>query len=130
MSYVMGVYIFQSKCGRWIKIGHHKITASRPNVYFRVARRGFHSCVHPRELAGRLDEADFELVRWYPTLGRRDETIAHRGCPSVACGEFHPLSDLDDAIRILDSRGVAGDVTEEDRRAALAWARKSTDDPP
>lgn len=50
----MGVYVFESTHAPWIKVGHHKITASRPNVYYRVARRGFYSCVHPKELEGRL----------------------------------------------------------------------------
>ena len=119
----MGVYIFQSKHGDWIKIGHHKITSSRPNVYFRVARRGFHSCIHPPELRKHLNEIDFELVRWYPTLGRRDETIAHRTCKE-RYGEFHPLSDLEEAIRVLDARGVSKPVSREERDLALAWAMK------
>ena len=61
----MGVYIFQSNHGPWIKIGHHKVTQTRPSVYYRIARRGFHSCVHPRDLRDHLDEQDFgdrELV--------------------------------------------------------------------
>lgn len=121
----MGVYIFQSKRAPWIKIGHMKLTPSRPNVYFRIAGRGFHSCVHPKELVDHLDEVDFELVRWYPSLCRRDETAAHRGCPSEGCGEFHPSSDLGEAIRILDARGVAYDVPKEDRLVALARARRT-----
>ena len=82
---LMGVYIFRSTRGDWIKIGHHKLTPSRPNVYYRIARRGFHSCVHPTELAAFLDAEHFELVRWYPSLGRRDDARAPR-VPGVVRG--------------------------------------------
>ena len=118
----MGVYIFASKRADWIKIGHHKATASRPNVYYRVARRGFHSCVHPRELDGHLDEEDFALVRWYPSLGRRDETAAHRSC-GEECGEFHPLSELRRAVECLDARGEHRAPEEGARAQALSWAK-------
>ena len=119
----MGVYIFQSNHAPWIKIGHHKVTQTRPNVYYRIARRGFHSCVHPRDLNDHLDEQDFTLVSWYPTLGRRDETCAHKSC-SLSIGEFHPLSDMERAKECLDSRGQACSVGEDDRTRALQWAGK------
>lgn len=120
----MGVYIFRSTRGDWIKIGHHKLTPSRPNVYYRIARRGFHSCVHPTELAAFLDAEHFELVRWYPSLGRRDETHAHRAC-LASCGEFHPGADLARAVECLDRRGASRPVGDEARRQAYAWAGKS-----
>jgi hypothetical protein len=120
----MGVYIFQSKRGPWIKIGHHKVTKTRPNVYYRIARRGFRSCVHPRDLDEHLDEEDFTLVAWYPTLGRRDETLAHRSC-SRSFGEFHPLADMTQAKNCLDGRGQPCAVSADDRRRALEWAGKA-----
>ena len=119
----MGVYIFKSKHGHWMKIGHHKVTRARPNVYYRIARRGFHSCVHPPELNDHLDEEHFILVRWYPLLGRRDETAAHKSC-ETAYGEFHLDSDMERAIRCLDQRGTHVDVGEPARREALSWAGK------
>ena len=125
----MGVYIFRSKHSDWIKIGHHKISKARPNVYYRVANRGFHSCVHPHELDEHLNESDFTLLRWYPNLTRRDETKAHRSC-CQSCGEFHPFSDFDNAIRCLDGLGDAVDVGEEERQQALAWAKRQRKSPP
>ena len=46
----MGVYFFACAAG-YVKVGHHRVTAARPNVYYRVARRGFQSCVHPVQRA-------------------------------------------------------------------------------
>lgn len=115
----MGVYVFSVLGTEWIKVGHHRVTPSRPNVYYRVARRGFYSCVHPKGLL--LDVGDLELLRWYPTLGTQDERLAHRSC-LAACGEFHPRSDLPRVLACLDARGAAEPVTDDDRDQALAWA--------
>lgn len=119
----MGVYVFRSRESDWIKVGHHRVSPSRPNVYYRIARRGFHSCVHPRELDERLDEEHFDLVRWYPTLARRDETAAHRAC-AVSVGEFHPAADLERVLTCLDARGASVAVSPSARAQALVWARR------
>lgn len=118
----MGVYIFRSRHAPWIKVGHHRVTPSRPNVYYRVAGRGFYSCVHPRELRGRLALRDLELVAWYPALGRRDERQLHRAAPQGAVGEFHRLHDLEALLRRADALGARATVGEEERAAAIAWA--------
>lgn len=60
----MGVYVFRSHHAPWIKVGHHAATLKRPNVYYRVARRGFYSCIHPAELAGKLSIDDVALLAW------------------------------------------------------------------
>lgn len=70
----MGVYVFRSKCGRYIKVGHF----AGADAWGRVAFRGFHSCAHPRELDRALDATDVELAAWYPDLGTRDEHAVHR----------------------------------------------------
>lgn len=91
----MGVYVFRSKTAPWIKVGHHRVTPRRPDVSYRVKRRGFHSCRHPPELEGRLDADDFDLVAWFPSLTRRDEGRLHRLCsrrPGPSLGEFHHAS--------------------------------------
>ena len=41
----MGIYVIKSKYNNWIKIGHHKITERKPNIYFRYINRGFYSCI-------------------------------------------------------------------------------------
>ena len=120
----MGVYVFGVVDTDWIKVGHHRITSARPNVYYRVARRGFHSCVHPPELQHhRLDVECLELLHWYPALGRREERLAHRAC-RVSCGEFHARSDLVHVVACLNGFGTAEEVPESDRIAALRWAKK------
>ena len=119
----MGVYVFRSIHAPWIKVGHHKPSKSRPNVYFRIAGRGFHSCVHPKELKTRLDMMDFGLIAWYPGLSLRDESAIHRVC-DTACGEFHHLSDVEKVIAECNRRGESGIVLEDDRLFAVAWALK------
>ena len=119
----MGVYIFEVKNTDWIKIGHHKLSPRRPNVYYRVARRGFHSCVHPAELHGKLDEDDLELLYWFPALTKREERCAHRSC-AVSHGEFHSKADLARAVACLQQHGTAEPVSPSARLAALRWAGK------
>lgn len=65
----MGVYIFQSRWAPFIKVGHYR----GQNVYSRIAHRGFHSCVCPDELEGRVDVADVELMAWFPSLTKTEE---------------------------------------------------------
>ena len=121
----MGVYIFRCKHGPWIKVGHHRVTPRRPNVFFRVARRGFYSCIHPTELKGRLSMEDVELVAWYPTLGRREERALHRLSRLGSVGEFHRLSDLDKLLQCADRIGARAPVSNADRLVALRWSRAS-----
>ena len=120
----MGVYVFRSLNSDWIKVGHHKITKARPNVYYRIAGRGFHSCVHPRELEGKLHMHNFELVAWYPQLDRSDERAIHRRC-ATSYGEFHSVNDLDAALDEANRRGgTPTSVSASDRNQAIAWAGK------
>lgn len=119
----MGVYVFRCVHGPYVKVGHHKVTASRPNVYYRVAGRGFYACVHPRVLDGRLGIDDLSLVAWYPSLTRRDEGRLHRACPTRV-GEFHPLDELPKVLRAADALGPRAPVPNTERTKAIAWAGK------
>ena len=74
----MGLYVVKSKTENWWKIGHHKITNRRPNVYFRFIRRGFYSCVHPDILNNKLGFEDVELIFWFPNLNTCDELDLHK----------------------------------------------------
>ena len=73
----MGVYIFQSRHEPWVKVGHHRITDMRPNVYFRIVPRGFRSCVCPEVLEGRVSFTDVKFYAWYPNLSMTDEKSIH-----------------------------------------------------
>jgi hypothetical protein len=70
----MGVYIFRSRHGPYIKVGHY----TGQNAYSRVAHRGFYSCACPREIRDRVSVGDIELVAWFPSLSRKDETTVKK----------------------------------------------------
>ena len=123
----MGVYVFRCLHGPWVKVGHHLATPRRPNAYYRVAGRGFHSVVHPAALEGKLGVHDLELVAWFPTLARRDETRVHRACdPARRVGEFHPDDELPRILALCESDlgGTRASVSSAARRKALAWGAR------
>ena len=99
------MYAFRSKHADYVKVGHH----AGGDAWERVAFRGFNSCVVPRELRGRTDAHDLELVAWFPTLGRRDEGAVHRrrrGKNGV--GEWHAASKFfEEALPELAKRDCA-----------------------
>ena len=98
------------------------MTATRPNVYFRVARRGFGSCVHPPCLDSHLSMNDVSLVAWFPTLGRRDETALHR-LDAQRYGEFHRETELASLLEEARRRGGAeASVSQADMEVAREWA--------
>lgn len=103
----MGVYIFQSRHEPWIKVGHHRITPLRPNVYYRIVPRGFNSCVCPNVLEGRVGFMDVRLHSWYPNLTSSDEKNIHsilRGnYPSR--GEWYLVSDPDEVANLVQNYG-------------------------
>lgn len=117
----MGVYVFQTVCD-WVKVGHHQSTRGRPNAYYRIAGRGFASCVHPPELEGRLGVADLTLVAWYPTLTVVDERALHAHFRGATVGEFHPVAHLPQLLALCEARGgVRVRVTSRQRARALEW---------
>lgn len=124
----MGVYVFRSRETPWIKVGHHRVTPRRPDVSFRVARRGFHSCVHPPELEGRLDAKDFELVAWFPSLTRRDEGRLHRLC-RTRYGEFHDASETEFVVSWCRQREGPARGGEEGEEAS-SFASSDIASPP
>ena len=91
-------------------------------MYYRIAGRGFYSCVHPAVLKDKLSIDDVDLVAWYPDLSRRDETKLHRIC-TASIGEFHPVSDLATVLKHADCLGSRRDVSADARESAMRWAR-------
>lgn len=73
----MGVYVIQSKHANWLKIGHHKISPKRPNVYYRFINRGFYSCICPKEIKDKVGFDDLQLIYWYPNLTTKSEKKIH-----------------------------------------------------
>lgn len=81
----MGVYVFKSKHGPYIKIGHY----SKSNAWSRIAHRGFRSCIHPKELRDKVMVHDMELVYWFPNRTTKDEKALHRTLKQYqVCGEW------------------------------------------
>lgn len=76
----MGVYVFVSRHAPYIKIGHY----ARSDPWDRVARRGFYSCVSPRELHQLRSAQDVDLVAWFARLTTRSERKAHRFCREMS----------------------------------------------
>ena len=120
----MGVYVFRCRHAPWVKLGHHKVSSTRPNVYYRVAGRGFHACVHPHELDGKLGVHDLELVAWYPSLTRRHEGKLHRFFSAHRIGEFHPEAECSALLQACDRLGPRVAVSDGDRAQALVWAAR------
>jgi hypothetical protein len=89
----MGVYIFRSIHGPYIKVGHYSGT----NAYSRVAHRGFYSCSCPDEIRDRVSVGDLELLAWFPNLTRREETSVKRRWKGdrLYKSEWYPDSSLD-----------------------------------
>jgi len=92
----MGVYAFRSKHAEYVKVGHH----AGGDAWERVAFRGFNSCVVPRELRGRTDATDLELVAWFPLLTRKDEGAVHRLVSSASSkvGEWHTATGFEEDV--------------------------------
>lgn len=121
----MGVYVFQSLAEDWVKVGHHRVTPRRPNVWYRVARRGFGSCKGPACLEGKTTVDRLNLLAFYPNLTTKEEKRLHREHRSQRVGEWYPASMLPGLIQWLEGAGgVPEEVPEEARAQALAWAKK------
>ena len=122
----MGVYIFRCLSAPWVKVGHHLATPRRPNAYYRVAGRGFHSVVHPPELTGKLGMCDLELVAWFPGLSRAAEMAVHRACEQQSrVGEFHGAHELPRILaQCTELGGVEATVSDAARKRAVAWGAR------
>lgn len=71
----MGVYIFQSLHGPYIKVGHY----AGQNAYSRIAHRGFYSCVCPSPIKDKVSCHDLELMAWFPNLTKKEErAVKHK----------------------------------------------------
>lgn len=118
----MGVYIFQSRHEPWVKVGHHRITSTRPSVYYRIVPRGFNSCICPKVLEGRVGFRDMKLHSWYPNLTSTDEKKIHSilklNYPHR--GEWYYVSDPTDVSNLIQNYGgIQEHPTSEDLKQTL-----------
>ena len=122
----MGVYVFQSRHGSWIKVGHY----ARTNAWSRVAHRGFSSCARPPGLL-RVGIEDVDLVAWYPSYTRVEEVgvkktfKAHRARSARGGPTEWYAQDAREAIcAFLAAQGGAECAAGCDKAAALATTRR------
>jgi hypothetical protein len=95
----MGVYIFRSKRGPYIKVGHY----AGQNAYSRVAHRGFYSCVCPYDIQTCVSIDDLDLIGWFPNLTTKEERGVKRQWKSVRIGEWFPISHLEEIYQFLSN---------------------------
>lgn len=101
----MGIYIFSSKHGPFIKVGHYK----GQNAWSRIAHRGFYSCVCPMEIRNRVSVEDLELVAWFPNLTKKNESMIKKKFNDdriYGKSEWFPqfrLQDIRSFIEIMDA---------------------------
>jgi abortive infection bacteriophage resistance protein len=121
----MGVYVIASKHSKWIKIGHHKISSKRPNVYYRYINRGFYSCLCPPEIKHLVSFEDLELLYWFPNLATRQEKQIHKYFRNDYnfYGEWFENidSNLIRDVIIEKFGGIEEPVTEEQLANAKQW---------
>ena len=101
----MGVYVFESKHDKFIKVGHYK----GKNAWRRIApKRGFYSTAHPEELSGKIGPTDFFLRFWFPDLGTRDETDIHSKLKQwKVIGEWFEISAMAKIPDLISSNNCA-----------------------
>jgi hypothetical protein len=117
----MGVYVFRSRHGPYIKVGHY----AGQNAYSRVAHRGFYSCACPHEIRDRVSVGDVELVAWHPSLTRRDETEVKKQWKAERLhkSEWYPGA-CEDAIRVFLAAKEPDQKEACDLAAAMGTRRR------
>lgn len=121
----MGIYVIKSKFTNWYKIGHHKISKKRPNVYYRFIRRGFYSYISPIEIQNRLSFDDVELLFWFPNLNEKDEKHIHILLSNKLqkCGEWFKTEDFNIILNCIQNvGGILEIVLQESLNEAKKWA--------
>ena len=119
----MGVYIFASTRGPFIKVGHYK----GANAWSRVAHRGFSSCVCPPAIRDTVSVEDLCLRAWFPRLSTKEERAvktrwrAHRLCGGKS--EWFPACLYDEIYAFLATMDDS-DLTLCDQTQARATRRR------
>jgi hypothetical protein len=124
----MGIYIIKSIHSDWIKVGHHKVTDRKPNVYFRYINRGFYSCICPNEISNKVGLDDLTLLYWFPSLDISIEKKIHKTLKKseTKIGEWYSYKIIDKILTIItqDFKGVCELPTANDLEIAKKWASK------
>jgi hypothetical protein len=122
----MGVYVIKSKHTNWFKVGHHRVSQQRPNVYYRYIKRGFYSCISPSEIRNRLSFDDVELLCWFPNLNEASEKTIHNllSARLSKYGEWFKTDDHEIIVNIIKNvGGVQQEVLPAELDQAREWAK-------
>lgn len=129
-AYVMGVYVFQSVHGPYVKVGHY----GRKNAWSRVAHRGFTSCAKPDPNLRVETHADVALVAWFPDYTRAEECAVKRHfkhsrrrtstSTSSRPTEWYDAAALPLILEYLGGLGGTECAADCDKAAALATRRR------
>jgi len=121
----MGVYIIKSLHTDWFKLGHHKISERRPNVYYRYINRGFYSCKCPEEIKNKVSFDDLQLIYWFINLDINDEDNIHSQLKQNFdnIGEWYKYNDLEKIVTIIENEynGIIQMPTIEEYNNAKKW---------
>jgi hypothetical protein len=121
----MGVYIIKSLHADWFKLGHHKISERRPNVFYRYINRGFYSCKCPEEIKNKVGFDDLQLIYWFINLDINDEHNIHSQLKQNFhnMGEWYKYSDLEKIVTIIENEynGITKMPTIEEYNYAKKW---------
>jgi hypothetical protein len=122
----MGVYVFKSRHADYVKVGHFR----GDDAWDRVRRRGFYSCVSPRELKSLRSASDLELLAWYPSLTTKHEKLIHRTFRSKhSVGEWHPATSsnsLGESLDDLERRQIEDTSAPNQERPSSVSKRSSS----
>jgi hypothetical protein len=124
----MGIYIIKSIHSDWIKVGHHKVSQRKPNVYFRYINRGFYSCICPSEIKNKVGFHDVELLYWFPSLDISIEKKIHKKLKQseTKIGEWYSFKILDKILTLItqEFNGINCPPSDQDLEIAKQWACK------
>jgi hypothetical protein len=114
----MGVYIFKSKHGDYVKVGHY----AKTNPWSRVSKRGFYSCICPDSIQDKVSVDDLDLRHWFPNLSTKHEKEIHNIIMDhKVCGEWFYTSSLIELLQYLNN--LDNDVANTCSREAAINSR-------
>lgn len=114
------MYIFTSKHGPYIKVGHY----SKNNAWSRIAHRGFNSCICPTVIKGKVMVDDMQLLAWFPKLDKSyEKKVLAKFTKERVCGEWY-VSSAAEQIKEFLATFDTDSADQCDRACAIATRRR------
>lgn len=109
----------------WCRLGRHKITKKRPNVYYRYINRGFYRCKCPEEIKDKLSFNDLHLLYWFNNLNIEDEKKIHCQLRKKInhIGKWYKYNDIENIKNIIinNYNGIIKMPSIEEYNEAKKW---------